>query len=95
MILVVVFDMRHFRDLPEHFGHPEVSENDKDNNYSLDTEAATLNMKYDINENLTLVSVTGHRQVNEYRIYDFDASAAPLSPLSVLMTMSRPVRNCV
>ena len=55
-----------------------MSENDKDNFYSLETEAATLNMKYDINENLTLVSVTGHRQVNEYRIYDFDASAAPM-----------------
>ncbi|MEL0217793.1 MAG: TonB-dependent receptor [Gammaproteobacteria bacterium] len=57
---------------------PSFSENDKDNNYSLDTEAATLNMTYDINENLTLVSVTGYRQQNEYRIYDFDASAAPM-----------------
>ena len=57
---------------------PSVSENDKDNNYRLETEAATLNMTYDINENLTLVSVSGHRQVNEYRIYDFDASAAPM-----------------
>ncbi len=35
-------------------------------------------MTYDINENLTLVSVTGYRQQNEYRIYDFDASAAPM-----------------
>ena len=57
---------------------PGVSENDKDNNYSLNTDAATLNMTYDINENLTLVSVTGQRKVNEYRIYDFDASAAPM-----------------
>ncbi len=57
---------------------PGFSENDKDNNYSLDTDAVTLNMALDLNENLTLVSVTGYRDVAEYRIYDFDASAAPM-----------------
>ena len=57
---------------------PEVSENDTDNEYFLDTDAITLNMRLDLNENLTLVSVTGRREVDEYRIYDFDASAAPM-----------------
>jgi iron complex outermembrane receptor protein len=33
-------------------------------------------MRYEINDNLTLVSVTGRREVDEYRIYDFDGSAA-------------------
>jgi len=57
---------------------PGVSENDKDNLYDLETDAVTLNMTYALNENLTLASVTGVRKVNEYRIYDFDASAAPM-----------------
>ena len=57
---------------------PEFSENDTDNFYSLDTDAITLNMRLDLNENLSLVSVTGRREVDEYRIYDFDASAAPM-----------------
>jgi len=57
---------------------PEYSENDKDNVYRLDTDAITLNMTLDLNENLTLVSVTGRREVDEYRLYDFDASAAPM-----------------
>ena len=56
---------------------PGFSENDKDNVYDLETEAVTLNMTYELNENLTLASVTGVRKVNEYRLYDFDASAAP------------------
>ncbi|HIL83808.1 MAG TPA: TonB-dependent receptor [Pseudomonadales bacterium] len=55
---------------------PGHSENDTTNNASLDTDAITLNMRYEINDNLTLVSVTGHRTVDEYRIYDFDGSAA-------------------
>jgi|TARA_B110000467_G_C18322762_1_gene486602 iron complex outermembrane receptor protein len=56
---------------------PEVSDNDKDNNYSLDTNALTLNMTLDLDENLTVVSVTGYREVDEYRIYDYDASSHP------------------
>jgi iron complex outermembrane receptor protein len=55
---------------------PGHSENDTTNNASLETDAITLNMRYEINDNLTLVSVTGHRTVDEYRIYDFDGSAA-------------------
>ena len=57
---------------------PEFSENDKDNVYSLDTDAITLNMRLDLNENLSLVSVTGRHEVDEYRFYDLDASAAPM-----------------
>ena len=55
---------------------PGHSENDTTNNASLETDAITLNMRYEINDNLTLVSVTGRREVDEYRIYDFDGSAA-------------------
>jgi len=55
---------------------PGHSENDTTNNASLDTDAITLNMRYEINDHLTLVSVTGSREVDEYRIYDFDGSAA-------------------
>ena len=55
---------------------PGHSENDTTNNASLDTDAITLNMRYEINDNLTLVSVTGRREQDEYRIYDFDGSAA-------------------
>ena len=56
---------------------PEFSDNDKDNLSELDTESLTLNMSYEINENLTLVSITGHRKLDEYRYYDFDASPNP------------------
>ncbi len=56
---------------------PEFSDNDKDNLSELDTESLTLNMSYEINDNLTLVSITGHRKLDEYRYYDFDASPNP------------------
>jgi iron complex outermembrane recepter protein len=56
---------------------PGSSENDKDNDFKLDTDAYTLKMTYDLNERLSLVSITGYRDVEEYRIYDFDAAAAP------------------
>ena len=56
---------------------PSYSENDKDNDFELDTDAFTLKMVYDLNENMSLVSVTGYRDVEEYRLYDFDGSAAP------------------
>tara|TARA_B110000503_G_scaffold75043_2_gene115832 strand:+ start:319 stop:2700 length:2382 start_codon:yes stop_codon:yes gene_type:complete len=55
---------------------PGYSENDTTNNANLETDAITLNMRYEINDNLTLVSVTGYRGIDEYRIYDFDGSAA-------------------
>jgi iron complex outermembrane receptor protein len=56
---------------------PSVSENDTKNAADLDTTAYTLNMRYDINENLTVVSTTGYRELTEYGIFDFDGSAAP------------------
>jgi len=56
---------------------PRVSENNTDNDAELDTAAFTLNMSFDINDNLSLHSVTGYRDMDEYRIYDFDASSAP------------------
>jgi len=56
---------------------PSFSDNDKDNVYSLETDAYTLKMTYELNENMTLVSVTGYRDVVEYRKFDFDSSAAP------------------
>lgn len=56
---------------------PSRGENDTENRAALDTDAVTLNMSLDLNDNLTLVSVTGYRQLDEYRIYDFDASSAP------------------
>lgn len=56
---------------------PRNSENDTDNEAELDTNAYTLNMSYAINENLTIQSITGYRELDEYRIYDFDASARP------------------
>ena len=55
---------------------PGVAEANQDNNAELDTDAITLNMRYDLTDNLTLVSVTGARDMTEYRIYDFDASSA-------------------
>ncbi len=56
---------------------PSRSESDKDNEFSLDTDAFSLKLTWDVNENISLVSITGYRDVEEYRLYDFDASAAP------------------
>lgn len=56
---------------------PRYSEGDTDNDAELDTNAYTLNMSYAINENLTVQSITGYRELDEYRIYDFDASSRP------------------
>ena len=56
---------------------PSVSENDTENEAELETDAITLNMSYDLNDNLTLVYTGGYREIDEYRIYDFDGSAAP------------------
>jgi iron complex outermembrane receptor protein len=56
---------------------PSHAENDTDNDAELDTDAYTLNASVELNENLKLVSVTGYRQMDEYRIFDFDGSAAP------------------
>ena len=54
-----------------------VSENDTRNAAELDTTAYTLSMRLDLDENLTLVSTTGYRELTEYGIFDFDGSAAP------------------
>ena len=56
---------------------PKTSENDTRNAADLEVGAYTLNMTFDINENLTLKSVTGWRDMDEWRIYDFDGSSAP------------------
>ena len=56
---------------------PGVSENNTDNNAKLDTDAYTLNVSIDLSEHVQLVSTTGYRDQSEYRIYDFDGSAAP------------------
>lgn len=56
---------------------PNRAENDTSNDAELTTDAFTLNATWDINDSLTLASVTGYRDIEEYRIYDFDGSAAP------------------
>ena len=56
---------------------PSKAENDKDNDFELETDAYTLKMVLDLNENMSLTSITGYREQMEYRIFDFDASAAP------------------
>ena len=56
---------------------PEFSDNDKDHRSELDTNAVTLKMEYALNDNLTLVSITGRRELDEYSFYDFDASPNP------------------
>ena len=56
---------------------PNHSENDTDNDADLETDALTLNMSYDLNDNMTLRSVTGYRDMTEWRIYDFDGASAP------------------
>jgi iron complex outermembrane recepter protein len=56
---------------------PKRSENDTDNDAKLDVDAYTLNMSFDLSDNVRLVSVTGYRDMNEYRIFDFDGSSAP------------------
>ena len=56
---------------------PSDSENDTENDASLETDAITLNMTLDLNSTFSLVSVTGYREQDEYRIYDFDGSRAP------------------
>ncbi len=56
---------------------PSVSENDTENEAELTTDAYTWNMSYELNDNLSLVYTGGYREMEEYRIYDFDGSAAP------------------
>jgi iron complex outermembrane receptor protein len=56
---------------------PSNAENDTDNNAELDTVAYTLNASVDISEHMRLKSITGYRDLSEYRVYDFDGSSAP------------------
>lgn len=56
---------------------PGYAEADKENDAELDIDAYTLKLRYDLNENLSVVLVTGYRDLIENRIYDFDASSAP------------------
>ncbi|MDA0339180.1 MAG: TonB-dependent receptor [Proteobacteria bacterium] len=54
----------------------KTSQTDLNNPSHLDVDAITLNMKAQINENLTVVSVTGFRDMTENRKQDFDGSSA-------------------
>lgn len=49
---------------------------DQPNPARLRTTAITLNMKYEVNDNISLVSVTGYRDMSEKRLLDFDATSA-------------------
>ncbi len=49
-----------------------------DNSSSLSTTAYTLNMKYDLNDDFSLVSVTGFRDMSEDRFLDFDGTEVDL-----------------
>lgn len=55
---------------------PKSGSADLKNPSSLQTDALTLNMTYDINDNWRLVSLTGIRDTQEDRKYDFDGSSA-------------------
>ena len=50
---------------------------ERQNKANFDTTAVSLTMKYDINENLQLVSVTGWRDEEEDTINEFDGSSLP------------------
>lgn len=50
---------------------------DQQNDANFDTTAVSLTMKYDINENLQLVSVSGWRDEDEDTINEFDGSSLP------------------
>ena len=56
---------------------PSYAENDTNNDAALETDAITINASYQINENSQLVYVGSTRDTSEYRIYDYDGSAAP------------------
>ena len=57
------------------------AENDTQHDASVKTEAITLNMSYELNDNLTVKYIFGYRDVTEDRIYDYDGSAAPFITL--------------
>ncbi len=53
---------------------PKVSTSDLPNPANTDVEAYTLNMSYDVSDNIRIASVTGYRDGVEDRIYDFDGT---------------------
>jgi iron complex outermembrane receptor protein len=54
---------------------PKTSEGNFANPGRTKVDAFTLNMQYQLNDNLTLVSVTGYRDMVEERLTDFDGTA--------------------
>ena len=52
-------------------------ETEQPNTAKFDTDAISLTMKFDINDNLQLVSVSGWRDENEDTISEFDGSSLP------------------
>lgn len=50
---------------------------DQDNDAQYDTDAVSLTMKYDLNDNMQLVSVTGWRDETEDYISELDGSSLP------------------
>ncbi|MEM1436332.1 MAG: TonB-dependent receptor [Pseudomonadota bacterium] len=59
------------------FSIPNSAQASTDNNSQLGVDAITLRMEYALNENASLVSITGYRDTTEERIYDLDGSNAP------------------
>jgi hypothetical protein len=66
-------------------GHLKINfvyaENDTQHDAEVETEAITLQMTYELNENVTLKYIGGYRDVTEDRIYDYEGSAAPFITL--------------
>jgi iron complex outermembrane receptor protein len=57
---------------------PGNAELDTEHDAENDIKAYTLNLSYDLNENITLKAISSIREQDEYRIYDYDGSAAPM-----------------
>ena len=57
---------------------PGNAELDTEHDAENDVKAYTLNLSYDLNENVTLKAISSIREQDEYRIYDYDGSAAPM-----------------
>lgn len=57
---------------------PQNAELDTEHDAENDVKAYTLNLSYDVNDNITLRAISSLREQDEYRIYDYDGSAAPM-----------------
>jgi iron complex outermembrane recepter protein len=53
---------------------PKTTASGSTNPGRLRTTAMTLNMRWDLNDNMSIVSVTGHRKMTEDRFLDFDGT---------------------